>query len=207
MNFYDKKYNSNIKIMSTVSYDYATQSLTVNKVVFDLNLYSVIEGMLDETQLINMKNKISRISVGDTEVSSFYNGESNEYSTLSVSDDIAVIDARVEMIKTILNDLKTVSKEVVRKLTTNTRMNVNVNTNVFMVDESTFTKFISLVTLVTKILTGVLVLQKVGQAQCELKPRKQDKLENLEKKIDKLKGFLQQTSNLLFMMDTVSPST
>ena len=183
--------------MSTVSYDNVTKQFSVNGVVFDLTL--------NDEELVSIRNKIGTISISDTEISSFYNGTNNEYSTANVSNDIKVIAARIETIKTILSDLKKVSKEVVKSMTT--KPNANANANVFLVDENTFTKFIKVVMLLTKILTSVLVLQKVGQAQCEFKPQKQDKMIELEGKLNRLKEFLQQTSSLLFMMDTISPTT
>jgi hypothetical protein len=178
--------------MSTVSYDYATKTLTINNVVFDLKLYSVDLAMLKEN-----RNKISTISIGDTQINSFYNGDKNEYKTVNVSTENVVSNSRITMIEKILTDLKTVSKEFVKKVTTNTNASI---------EEDVFTNFLSIVMLTTKIFTGVLILQKVGQATCDWKPTKQDELVELENKIKNLKGFLQQTSSLLFKMETISPN-
>ncbi len=178
--------------MSTVSYDDATKQLIVNEVVFDLRT-------VDENEPVDIRNQIGKISIGDTEISSFYNGDNNEYSILNVSDDIDVINSRSETIKRILVDLKKESKRVVKTMTSKP------NANVFLIEEDTFTKFITVIMLLTKILTGVLILQKVGQAKCEL-PKKQDKMIELEGKINRLKEFIQKTSNLLFMMETVTPT-
>jgi hypothetical protein len=181
--------------MSSVSYDYATKTLTINKTMFDLNLYSA-----DPAKLKENRNKISTISIGDTQISSFYNGDTNEYKTINVSNENDFSDARISLIEKILTDLKTVSKEFVKKTTG------NANVNVLSIDESIFTNFLSIVMLTTKIFTGVLILQKVGQATCEWKPTKQDELVELENKIKNLKDFLQQTSSLLFKMETISPN-
>lgn len=181
--------------MSTVSYDYATRTLTINNTIFDLKLYSVDSSMLKEN-----RNKISTISIGDTQINSFYNGDNNEYKTINVSTENDVSNARITMIEKILTDLKTVSKEFVKKMTS------NVNVNVLSLEEDIFTNFLSIVMLTTKIFTGVLILQKVGQAKCDWKPEKQDGLIELENKIKNLKDFLQQTSSLLFKMETISPN-
>jgi hypothetical protein len=174
---------------SVVSYDNATKTLIINKTVFDLNVYS---------ELKETRNKISMISIGDTQINSFYNGDTNEYKTMNND----VSNERISMIEKILEELKSVSKEFVKNMTTKS----NANANVLSIEENIFTNFLSIVMLTTKIFTGVLILQKVGQATCEWKPKKQDELVELENKIKNLKDFLQQTSSLLFKMETISPN-
>lgn len=177
-----------------VNYDMRTNILEINKTLFDLNSYTV-------EQPRDIRKQIGKISIENKLVSDFYNGETNEYyvqkkqesnDDLTNNDDLT---KRVDKINKILIDLKLVSKETVLQMTR------AVNANVLF-DENIFTKFVAVVMLATRVLTSVLILQKVNQAKCEL-PTKHDELDELERKIKKLENLLLGTSNLLFMMETI----
>lgn len=169
-----------------VNYEIAANILKINNTVFDLNSYTV-------EQPVDMRKQIGKISIENKLVSDFYDGETNQYSVIKENEDDTIVSARVQKIKQILNDLKSESKETIVKMTK--------TDNAF--DEFVFTKFVAFVMLATRILTSVLILQKVSQATCVYKPQKQDDLVELNRKITNLEKLLQRTSSLLFTMETI----
>lgn len=172
---------------SLVSYNNTEKILTVNGIDFDLKA---------EELPITVRNKIGDISLGQgVKLSDYYDGDNNQYKLLNVLDDNNVIVERESILKRILEELKTTSQNELKGMIPNANANVEI-------DGDTFTKLLLVVMLITKILTGVLILQKVSHAACDL-PQKQDRQVELERKISSLEEFLQRTSNLLFQMDAI----
>jgi hypothetical protein len=182
---------------SLVSYDSVSKLLTINGINFDLTKYDEKTGMFDEAPKVSVRNKIATISLGgDVKVNDFYDGDNNQYTLLNALEDNDVLNERVTKIENILSELKATSQDNLKQLVPNVNANVEI-------DGDTFTKLLSIVMFVTKILTGVLILQKVSQAKCQFKPQKQERQTELDRKIASLEGFLQSTSSLLFKMDTI----
>lgn len=183
---------------SLVSYNSTSKVLTINGTIFDLNLYTEDTGIFQETPSVSVRSKIGNIALGENvKVNDFYDGNNNQYMLINTLEDDNVVEERVTKIESILKELKTTSQEKLQQLIPNANVNVEI-------DGETFTKLLSVVMLTTKILTGVLILQKVSQAKCKYTPQKQDKQVELERKISSLEEFLQRTSSLLFKMDTIS---
>lgn len=183
---------------SLVSYDSTTKVLTINETKFDLNLYRENMGIFqEEDSPITVRNKIGTISLGEgVKISNFYDGNNNQYTLLNALEENDVIEERENVVKKILEELKTTSQNTLKAMIPNANANVEI-------DGDTFTKLLSVVMLATKILTGVLILQKVSQASCKFVPQKQDRQVELDRKITNLEEFLQRTSSLLFKMDTI----
>jgi hypothetical protein len=182
---------------SLVSYDSASKLLTINGTQFDLTKYNENTGMFDEAPEVSVRNKIATISLGgDVKVNDFYDGDNNQYTLLNALEEDDVLNERVTKIENILSELKATSQDKLKQLIPNVNANVEI-------DGDTFTKLLSIVMFVTKILTGVLILQKVSQAKCQFKPQQQERQTELDRKIASLEGFLQSTSSLLFKMDTI----
>lgn len=185
---------------SLVEYESTTKVLSINGTIFDLNLYrpnAEYTGVFQENPLISVRSKIATIFLGgDVTVSDYYDGENNQYKLLSqLDDDEETLNQRITVIENILRELKTKSQTELKKMIPNANANVEI-------DGDTFTKFLSVVMLATKILTGVLILQKVSKAACQL-PQKQERQVDIERKIASLEEFLKSTSSLLFKMDTI----
>lgn len=182
---------------SLVSFNSETKVLTINETVFDLNLYTQETGIFQESEPISVRSKIATISLGgDVKISNFYDGNNNQYTLLNALEDDDIVQEREKTVQQMLEDLKSTSQQTL------TAMIPNVNVDV-EIDGETFTKLLSVVMLATKIFTGVLVLQKVSKASCKFVPKKQDDQEKLDRKITSLEEFLEQTSSLLFKMDTI----
>lgn len=183
---------------SLVSYDSTSKVLTINGTKFDLNLYRENMGVFQEDTPISVRNKIGTISIGEgVSINNFYDGNNNQYTLLNVPEN-DVVEEREKVLKQILDELKTTSQNTLKAMIPNANTNANVE-----IDGSTFTKLLSIVVFATKILTGVLILQKVSQASCKFVPQKQDRQVELDRKITSLEEFLQNTSSLLFKMDTI----
>jgi hypothetical protein len=186
--------------MELVSYESTTKILSINGTEFDLNKYTIDgDGVFNKNEptQITVRNKICNISLGENvQVNKFYNGNTYEFALLNAAEVDNVTETTGTTLKNILQELKNISQKAL------TDMIPKSNTNA-EIDEDTFTKLLSVVMLATKILTGVLILQKVSKASCKFIPERTNRQTELDKKIQGLEAFLKNTSSLLFKMDVI----
>lgn len=173
--------------MST-QYNRDTNTLTIGGEDFKLN---------EETSIEQVRERVANIQIGSKKIGDYYNHQLHTFVNVSSIDDEVAAQQRVTQLEKLLSDVKTTSNEAINVVV---RDDANVSSY-----EGSYLNLVTITTISTKIIAGVLIVQNVGSQLCSInkKDASSPKLEDIQKKINDVRTLLNKTTTLLFSMETI----
>jgi hypothetical protein len=157
------------------------------------------EFKLDDVSLTieQIRERVADIPIGNKKIGDFYNHTLHTFVNVASIDDEVDAQQRVVELEKLVSDVKRVSNETINVIV---RDDANVSSY-----EGSYLNLVTITTVATKIIAGVLIVQNVGSQLCSI--NKQDasspKLEELTKKVNDVRALLDKTTRLLFSMETI----
>lgn len=147
----------------------------------------------DELTLEQIRENIADIQIGTQKIRDFYDPSSHTFVNVASVSDEQEAEQRIAVLEDLHKNVKRVSQEAVNVV-------VKEETN-----EKVFLKLVAVTTAATKIIAGVMIIQNVGSQLCAIgkKDVSSPKLEVLDKKISDLRALLENTTRLLFSMESI----
>lgn len=173
--------------MST-EYNKDTNTLTIGGKEFKLD---------EEMSVEQIRQRVADIPIGNKKIGDFYNPTLHTFVNVASIDDEVDAQQRVVELEKLVTSVKRVSNEA-----TNIVVRDDANVGSY---ESSYLNLVTIATLATKIIAGVLIVQNVGSQLCSInkKDASSPKLEELTKKVNDVRALLDKTTRLLFSMETI----
>jgi hypothetical protein len=194
--------------MSTdVSYDATTKTLKIADITVEVGTYSN-ENVSTFVKLV--RNEVSKIMLStNISVSNFYNSDGNMFmlytpdaSSKITREEINTVEVK-ETIRSILDKLKEKTRTEINNIVKASNSNSLSVHDELKKNEPSLLGLLMVSAIVTKILTGVFVVQSVEQVSCQADISLDTEMKDIDKKISEMKQMVKDTSNLLFRMDAI----
>lgn len=151
----------------------------------------------EDISIEQVRERIADISIGSKKLGDYYNHQLHTFVNVTSIDDEVDAQQRVTELEKLLSAVKTTSNDAINVVV---RDDANVSTY-----EGSYLNLVTITTIATKIIAGVLIVQNVGSQLCSINKKdvSSPKLDDLQKKIDDVRTLLNKTTRLLFSMETI----
>lgn len=172
----------------TTEYNKDTNILTLGGKEFKLDEVTTVE---------QIRERVADIPIGNKKIGDFYNSTLHTFVNVASVDDEVVAQQRIADLEKLVSSVKRVSNEAINIIV---KDDANVSSY-----EGSYLNLVTITTVASKIIAGVLIVQNVGSQLCSLnkKDASSPKLEELTKKVNDVRALLDKTTRLLFSMETI----